>query len=206
MQLSFPAVGFTGSGAALAVVVAAKSILFIFFCRGLTARRAAAFMFLGNVLTSVVGGVAAIMIGNTSLWLLGIPLVFLLSWLPSKRLSAELGARWGRRWPRGLVAAVMTGLLVASCALFAMSGAAAEAGNSAAYWVIKLAAIYAGVIASLALTTVWEEWAIWRLAGSIPGAGYFPAVTRTNLYVLLALAAFGAVTMLPQALKDIAFW
>ena len=70
------------------------------------------------------------------------------------------------------------------------------------YWIIKLAAIFLALLASVTLTTVWEEWVIWRLSSRPGGAGFFGSVLRTNLYVLVLVMAIPAVLMLPKRLKS----
>jgi hypothetical protein len=76
---------------------------------------------------------------------------------------------------------------VASCILFMAGQGALETHQHAFYWIIKLVAIFLALVASMTLTTVWEEWAIWRLSSRPEGTGFFKSVLRTNLYVLLRL-------------------
>jgi len=64
-------------------------------------------MFLGNVLTSFIGLLVAVMIASSpGVWLVGVPLVCFLCWLPSRRLvkgraasmvgtNIAFGSRWG---------------------------------------------------------------------------------------------------------------
>ncbi len=72
----------------------------------------------------------------------------------------------------------------------------------ALYWAIKLAAVYLALIASITLTTIWEEWAIWRLASRPANTAFFVPVLRSNLYVLLLVMAVAAGLMLPKRLKS----
>src|SRR5260370_41711809 len=69
------------------------------------------------------------------------------------------------------------------------------------YWITKLIAIFLALLASVTLTTVWEEWVIWRLSSRPEGAGFFGSVLRTNLYVLILVMAVSAGALFPQRVK-----
>jgi hypothetical protein len=107
MQVMVPTIALSGSMLVLAAAVVLKSVLFAFFERRLPRVRAAWRMFLGNILTSFVGLLVAVMIASApSFWLIGAPLVCVLCWLPtrSSRQGGSValvgpkiacGARWG---------------------------------------------------------------------------------------------------------------
>jgi len=88
-----------------------------------------------------------------------------------------------RRSPAALAGA-MTGAMVASCILFMAGRGALETHQHAVYWIIKLAAIFLALLASMTLTTVWEEWVIWRLSSRPEGTGFLASVLRANLSTL----------------------
>src|SRR5882724_5378762 len=70
MQVMVPALALSGSILVLVAAVVVKSVLFAFFERRLSHLHAAWRMFLGNVLTSFVGLVVAVMIASApALWL-----------------------------------------------------------------------------------------------------------------------------------------
>jgi len=96
----------------------------------------------------------------------------------------------------------MTTALIASCILFMAGQGAILTNRLALYWMIKLAAVYLALIASIGLTTVWEEWAIWRLTSSPENTSFFGSVLRSNLYVLVLVMAVAAALMLPKRLKS----
>ena len=100
------------------------------------------------------------------------------------------------------VAAIMTVALLASCILFGVGQISLSAHRLWAYWIIKLVAIFLALLPSVTLTTVWEEWVIWRLSSRPEGTAYFTSVLRTNLYVLVLVMAVPAVMMLPRRLKS----
>ncbi|HLM80316.1 MAG TPA: hypothetical protein VK302_06750 [Terriglobales bacterium] len=203
MQVMVPALALSGSILVLAAAVVVKSALFAVFERRLPRLQAAWRMFLGNVLTSFVGLLVAVMIASgAGVWLIGVPLVCLLCWLPSRRLVKVAPLVWlARRSPAGL-AGIMTSALLISCILFMAGQVAIETHELIIYWVIKLVAIFLALLASVTLTTVWEEWVIWRLSSRPEGRGFFGSVLRTNLYVLVLVMAVPAVLILPKRLKS----
>ena len=72
----------------------------------------------------------------------------------------------------------------------------------ALYWMIKVVAIFLALLASVTLTTIWEEWVIWRLSSRPEGKAFFVSVFRTNLYVLVLVMAVPAALLLPKRLKS----
>lgn len=206
MQVMVPA-SLSGSIIVLAMAVVVKSVLFAIFERRLPRLHAAWRMFLGNVLTSFVGLLVALMIASApSFWLIGVPVVCSLCWLPSRRLVKAAPLAWLGQMSPGALAAAMTGAMVASCILFMAGRGALEAHQHALYWTIKLAAIFLALFASITLSTVWEEWVIWRLSSRPEGTGFFAAALRANLYVLLLVMAVPAVLILPKRLRSPDFY
>jgi hypothetical protein len=202
MMAVAPTVALAGSIVVLAAAVIVKSALFAFFERRLPRVRAAWRMFVGNLLTSSVGLLVAAMIGNGPAWIFGIPIVAVLCWLPSRRLVKAAPLRWLAKVPAGAMAAMLTVAFVASCILFALGQVAIQSERLALYWLIKVAAIFLALLASVTLTTIWEEWVIWRMSSRPEGAAFFSSVLRTNLYVLILVMIVPAAIMLPRRLKS----
>ena len=203
MQVMVPALALTGSIFVLAAAVIVKSVLFAVFERRLPRLRAAWRMFLGNVLTSFVGLLVAVMIASDAgIWLVGVPLVCVLCWLPSRRLVKVAPVAWlARTSPAGL-AGMMTSALLASCILFMVGQGAIRNHQLTLYWIVKLIAIFLALLASVTLTTVWEEWVVWRLSSRPEGKGFFVSVLRTNLYVVVLVMVVPAALILPKRLKS----
>jgi hypothetical protein len=203
MQVMVPALALTGSIFVLVAAVIVKSLLFAVFERRLPRLHAAWRMFLGNVLTSFVGLLVAVMIASgVGVWLVGVPLVCILCWLPSRRLVRVAPVAWlARTSPAGL-AGMMTSALLASCILFMVGQGAIRSHQLTLYWIIKLIAIFLALLASVTLTTVWEEWVVWRLSSRPEGKGFFVSVLRTNLYVLVLVMVVPAALILPKRLKS----
>jgi hypothetical protein len=187
----------TGSLIVLAIAVALKCALFAIFEKGIPRPLAAIFMFLGNVVSSIIGVIAAAVMGTPGAWIPALAIVFGLSWIPGRRI-----AQVAPRWTAAGVAALLTITFWASVIAFLFSQAAAASEHLVLYWVIKLIAIYIALIASIALSATWEEALIWMLKGRPANTTYFPAVIRANIYVLLFIMLFGAVVMLPRRLRS----
>jgi len=203
MQVMVPALALSGSVLVLLAAVLIKSALFAVFEKRLPHLRAAVRMFLGNVLTSLVGLLAAVMIASSvGIWLIGVPLVCFLCWLPSRRLVKVAPLRWLGRTSPAILAGIMTTALLASCILFGAGRGALETRQLLLYWIVKLAAILLALFASVTLTTVWEEWVIWRLSSRPEGTDYFAPVLRSTLYVVLLVMAVAAAFILPKRLKS----
>jgi hypothetical protein len=203
MQVMVPALALSGSIFVLILAVIAKSVLFAFFERRLPRFRAAQRMFLGNVLTSFVGVLVAAMIASgAGVWLIGVPLVWFLCWLPSRRLVKVAPLGWIAGISPGGAAAVMTIALLTSCILFMVGRGAIETRQLVLYWIIKISAIFLALFASVTLTTVWEEWIIWRLSSRPEGRGFFVPVLRANLYVLVLVMVVPAALILPKRMRS----
>jgi hypothetical protein len=184
MQVMEPALALSGSILVLAVAVVVKSALFAVFERRLTPLRATWRMFLGNVLTSFVGLLVAVMMASGPLvWLVGVPVVSILCWLPSRRLVKAAPLAWlARTSPAGL-AVIMTTAMLASCVLFMAGQGAIQSHQLRLYWILKLAAIFVALLARVTLTTVWEEWIVWRLSSRPEGKGFsYPFSARICMF------------------------
>jgi len=201
MQVTAPALALSGSVLVLLAAVLLKSALFALFEKRLPHLRAAGRMFLGNVLTSLVGLLVGVMIATSAIWIIGVPLVCYLCWLPSKRLVKTAPMGWLEGTSPGNIAALMTAAMLGSCFLFIMGQGALQTHNMVLYWTIKVAAIFLALFASVALTVVWEESVIWLLSSRPEGTAFFAPVLRSTLYVLLLVMAFAAALTLPKRLK-----
>jgi hypothetical protein len=192
----------TGSAIALPIAIGLKSLLFAFLQKRLRYSVAVMFMIAGNILTTFIGVIVAAMIGSGAAWLFGIPIVWALCWLPSKRMVAVSSRQWVQHLSPGLLSFFMTGALVVSCVLFLVGQAAILADRLAFYWVIKFAAVYLALLVSILLSAFWEEWVVWRLSRLPQEQTFMVPVVRANLYVMLLIMLFGAAMMLPKRLKS----
>ena len=190
----------TKSLAILIAAVVVKCALFALFQKQINRGWAALFMFLGNILTTIVGVLAMLMLTSPQLFIIGIPVVFLLCWIPARRIPQLVPQR---RFSAGGAAALMTAGLILSCVLFLVAQGAIYKNEYALYWAIKLVAVYAAMIVSIALTSLWEEWVVWKLSRRPPADRAFVApVLRANLYTILLVMLYAAVQVIPERLKS----
>jgi hypothetical protein len=202
-------VALTHSLLVLVSVVLVKSLAFARWQKRITLLRAFIFMFIGNLLTTVIGFIVAVMIGSGggALWVVGVPIVFALCYVPSKRLIAAEPYPVLVGGNPAAVATLMTGGLLVSCILFGFAQFDLMMGSSIpAYWIGKVIAVYLALIVSLALTAFWEEWVVWRLSRSpADESGFAQPVIRANLLVLLIVMMVSAGFMLPKRLDSWGF-
>ena len=189
----------TGSWVILAVAVALKSAIFAVSQKRLSFGRGALLMLVGNVLTTIIGAVAAAMIGSGPIMLIGVFVVWGLCLMPARRLLSAVKNPWLKRFSPAGMAAGMSAALVVSCFLFGISSIFADSAQMTLYWLWKLAAIYPALIVSIVLTAFSEEWTVWRLS-SCPTdyTGFVRPVIRANLVVLLGVMLFAATVVIPK--------
>lgn len=190
-----------GSWVLLLAVVLIKSIIFSSLQKRLRFFHALLLMLFGNVLTTVIGVIAAAMIGSGPIIVIGFLIVWMLCIIPAGRFLAVIRRPWLKRFTPMGFAALMAFALVISCILFAASDAFMD--RLIVYWIWKLLAIYLALVVSIVLTAFWEEWVVWRLSRCPPDyVGYVQPVIRANLVVLFFVMLFAAMLMLPQRLKS----
>jgi len=66
----------------------------------------------------------------------------------------------------------------------------------------KIVAVGLGLIASVFMTVLWEEWAVWSLNKKPQGLNYFSAALRANVYTQLVVLTILAILILPKRLKS----
>jgi hypothetical protein len=190
-----------GSWILLLAVVLIKSIIFSFMQKRLRFFHALLLMLFGNILTTVIGVIAAAMIGSGPIIAIGFLIVWMLCIIPARRFLAVIRRPWLKRFTPMGFAALMAFALVISCILFAASDAFMD--RFVVYWIWKLVAVYLALIVSIVLTAFWEEWVVWRLSRCPADyVGYVQPVIRANLIVLFCVMLFAAIVMLPQRLKS----
>jgi len=65
------------------------------------------------------------------------------------------------------IAGILTLMFFVSCIMFVIGREAVDDHNMALYWMIKIVAVGLGLIASVFMTVLWEEWAVWSLNKSL---------------------------------------
>ena len=184
------------SSLALLLAVFGKSLVFATLQKRLSWWRAFLYMLEGNVVSSLVGVIAAALIGATALFFIGIPFVAILAYVPAKRFCRAF-PRWAPLDSPALVAFLLSVGLGFSCFLFIVGQAAIAADRLSLYWAIKLAAIDLALVISIILSAFWEEWTVSSQVE--PNSSDFVApIVRANVAVLLVVMLIAAVMMFPQ--------
>jgi len=187
----------------LVAAVVIKSIIFSALQKKLSFVRASLFMVAGNVLTTFIGVIAAVLIGSGPFFVIGALIVWPLCVMPARRMLTVVNRPWLKRFtPTGLAGAMALALVV-SCFFFAVSSFFVDSNQLVVYWICKLGAVYIALIVSILLTSFWEEWVIWKLSQCPTDyTGYVQPVIRANLVVLACVMLFAAGVMLPKRLKS----
>ena len=193
----------TGAFAVLGAVLLLKSAVFARSQKTLSFSTALSWMLAATVVTSIVGVVTAAMITSGGAWLIGVPIFWGLCLLPARRLIAAAPlTRFARFSPMEL-AFGMTASLVLSYFLFGASSMVQDSANAALYWVVKITAIYVGLVIGIALTTFLEEWVVWCFSRSAENdVSFVQPVIRANAIVLLAVTLISAAVIIPSRLKN----
>ncbi|HUA38280.1 MAG TPA: hypothetical protein VMA35_07750 [Candidatus Sulfopaludibacter sp.] len=187
----------------LLAVVAIKAVIFAVLQKRLSFIRASLLMFAGNVLTTFIGIIAAVLIGSGPIFVIGMLIVWPLCLMPARRFLAVVKRRRLKRFTPGSFSGVMVLALAASCFLFAVSSAFIDSNHLVMYWLWKLAAVYTALIVSILLTSFWEEWVIWKFSRCPADyTGFVSPVVRANLVVLFGVMLFAAGVALPQRLHS----
>ncbi len=188
------------SGLALLAAILLKCVLFGAFQRGISFVLAFGMMFLGNIVSTIVGIFPAAMVGTPALFLILLPIVFALCWLPARRLTIVVPRL--KLGPVG-AATVMVVSLYVSTILFVIATVAAIGFHLVAYWILKVIAMDGAIGVSIILSALWEEWAIWKLSRKpAEEKAFFAPVLRANLYTMLVIMLYAAILMLPQRMKS----
>jgi hypothetical protein len=193
----------TGSLIVLLAAVGLKSVAFAAWQPRLGFWHGLLLMIAGNLLTTVIGVIAAVMLGSGPLMLVGVVVAWGLAVLPARRLIASAPLPWLKHFHPGGLAGVMALALGLSVVLFSFAQMGMFSGRPMIHWAVKLTAVYLALMVSIILTAFWEEWVIWRLS-SYPEqhSAFVQPVVRANLLVLLAVMLYAAAVMLPHRLKS----
>ncbi|NOS69273.1 MAG: hypothetical protein HOP33_05010 [Verrucomicrobia bacterium] len=172
-----------------------KVVAFIFLERSLLWYRAAIFMVLGNVLSSIIGFFVAASAANPPVLLFSLPLVYVLSIVPSRRLVKF--THW--KLPPSQLALACPAAIFVTWVLFGLATGQQDADHLAAYWLLKLTYATVAVSISMLLTSLWEEWIVALLARRTHGnRSFITTVGRANYVTFFVIFLGAAVKTLPQ--------
>jgi hypothetical protein len=182
------------------VAVGSKCVAFALLEKRLSRAEAAWCLLVGNLISTIPGILVGAAAANPPVMVLGLPLVFVMSLLPARRLSHHLACQDPpRNLPPFAVAGLCTLGVVGTWILFIAAAAALGQRSYFSYWALKYAYVTVAMAISLGLTVLWEEAVVARLtAARHPGANYLSTVLRANYVAFGLVLAIAAVQMLPQ--------
>src|SRR5262245_29671357 len=207
MMMLFGGSGFlTRSLWGLALGIGIKCLAFAFLERSLPKRQAILLMLKGNILTTFVGLLLALCFAIQILSVFSLIIFCALAYLPADRLK-RLNIRGLPMVGRDAIALLIVVLLFLSFFFFSSAMSVVSSGNSGLlYWLLKLAYIYPALLISIAITSLWEEWEIFKgVQESSRQMHYYPAVLRANFITLLVLMTIAAVKTLPTRMQSADF-
>ena len=190
----------------LLVVVIIKALSFAVFERRFPWWQSSGYMFLGNIVSTGAGMLAALMYSSGILFLIFMPM-FLGAAAPTLRRLKE-------RSPHPLITKVslrtmmfsILGLAILSNFLFVIGIEVLDAHNYKTYWLVKYGYVVVGLGIGIVLTSLWEEWAIAAAAqGKLPERSFYTSVLRANSLTLGIIFLAGAIIKLPQRLNHPGF-
>ena len=187
----------------LLAVIAIKSVAFARFQATIGLPKALAWMFVANVVTSIIGITIPVMIDSGALMFIGLPVVWAACLPPAQRLIAAAPLSPLAHFSSGQLAFGMTLALAFSCLLLVISRTVHDAGTFMSFWFLKLPAVYLALLIGLVLTALWEEWIVWRLSGAEDDdLTFVRPVIRANVIVLAVVLLISMAIIVPRRLRE----
>jgi hypothetical protein len=193
----------TLSGLVGAVLI--KCVAFSLLDRELPFYQRPLFMFIGNILSSMVGLALALPFaagGDSSVFVFAGVALVLLTIGPSRRLSILLGREGDSTF---LITIPYIVCLFGTGALFGMADMALTENMIKTYWLLKLAYVGVAFAISFGITSTVEEWVISVLSRKGESPSFMNPVLKANLFAFLLVGAIGAMIMLPKRLHSPGF-
>jgi hypothetical protein len=186
----------------LFVAVAIKCFSFVFLERRLTWPKAALFMLVANVLSTIPGVLIAAFTSSMGGFILSLPIVWILGALVGGRLKRLAAPGQNRFFSSGLVPLAFTGIFILSVVLFGLAGGELERRNYASYWVIKFIFVTLVACTGMAISAVLEEYVIAQFTRKThANQSFYVSVFRANYITLGCVLLVAALQLLPRRLN-----
>ena len=192
----------------LFAVVGVKCVVFIWFSRRLFIwYKAILLMLAANIISTLIGIVAAMPFAVPTFLIVSIPVVFSVSLLPARRYKRWFSEQVKIPVEAVTVAGIAALMFVDSIGLFFLATGLVDHLHGVSlgwYWLIKISYVYLALLLSIGLTIYIEEGTISFLAKQAKeeGTPYLAAVGRANLVALLLITFVGAIKVLPDRLAS----
>ncbi len=204
MLMSPYAVGAWSALFVLAVVLL-KCGLFAYWEPSMPKSQGVFCMFVANFVTTLIGFIPVIAVAVPVTTLFFMPVIFFILYAPTSRLATHLPFSFSKRkMPvrlRSGIALIFTLLFYLTFFLFYLS---VGIESLTVYWILKFLYAFAGIIISIGMTTMWEEYVVHKFAEgrNILDMNFFLPVLKANLAALFILMAVSAAHILPARLSS----
>lgn len=203
-QLFSGAIATTGSLLILLGAITLKALAFSIFEERLPWYNAFLVMVLANIFSTCIGVALSVSAAVPTLFVIALPLVYILSFTPATRLVRYHPGGYLMGWNAHVIASIVTGLFIGTWGLFGLAQSIIAANEPLVlYWVLKFLYVYSALVISIGLTTVWEEWVVARsVHQTLGGASCYSSVLKANLVTSFAIFGYAAIMMLPDRVRS----
>jgi hypothetical protein len=165
--------------------------------------KAAWWMFLANLFSTIPGVLVAAFTASLTGILFALVLVYAIGWIVRKRVALCFG-RHPPLWISGGGAAlIFTVFFFVSQLLYELAGRALGEGGFTRYWILKFLFVTLTAVTGMLISVVLEEYLIARQARPTHGPRtFFKPVLRANYLMLIGLLLVAAWQTLPQRLRS----
>jgi hypothetical protein len=190
---------------AFLTVIPLKCLLFTYYEKDLSLYQKISYMFFGNIFSTIMAGVMFLpAFSSPSIMIFYIPLIIIMSHLPSKRLAELLNLKKSY----ATLFNVLIFISITITMLFlGLAKNSIYNSNVGQYWVYKVIYVTISILISTFLTILWEDYAISKLYkfSSKTDRSFIMNVATANIYSLFILSLIGALRTLPERLSTSGF-
>lgn len=190
---------------AFLTVIPLKCLLFAYYEKDLSLYQKIGFMFLGNIFSTIMAGVMFLpAFSSPAIMIFYIPLIIVMSQLPSKRLAELLNLKKSY----ATLFNVLIFIFITITMLFlGLAKNSIYNSNVGQYWIYKIIYVTISISISTLLTILWEDYAISKLYkfSSKSDRTFIMNVATANIYSLFILSLIGALRVLPERLSTSGF-
>lgn len=149
----------------LAIAVAVKCAAYAAFERRFRWYSAVGLMLAANVVSTIVGAIVGAVTAVPILGLLGFGVIYVITIIPAARFLDECSGRALQGWGPHRMAAGVVLLVLVSTVLFVLAQSTGGDPRTL-FWAFKVLFVFAGIVISMVLTTLWEGGVIAALSGA----------------------------------------
>jgi hypothetical protein len=180
-------------------VIILKAILFVWLEKSIPIHKSILFIVIANIFSSLIGLGLVLATSVPSLIFAALPVVYFISITPSKRLVEFNPWEAFKNWNSNLLSIIIVGLYFSTFVLFGFAQSKLDSSLTL-YWVLKFLYVFIALTVSIGLTTLWEEWVIYKLSQN--KGNFLINVLKVNLVTFFLIMAYFAAMALPERLQS----